>query len=340
MAEQPITDAGMMPQLVPGLIVGVGPNQPFIGELVFNPVQVDGQDFWYDVWDNFFMQDDGGGTGRGLHSHSKVLTPPKFSTVRGLTEEHSTKIPLDVRIIAAAEAADRNAGLRNGTLSRADLRRQSWMSKMVSNERIQREKEVAAIVTDPNNYANGLKVTNFSYRTCTLKDLKDQIQVVVARSGFKPDTWVMDYDGRAALDQNQNLLDLISGGATTVNPAYFKDEQLAALVGVQRLVVGNAFIQPETLPGIIADTGTPIWACQHGTGFGAFVVTGDAAAATETTMAFGKVFWNNIPKFNMRYGAWSYVDDEPETIEWQKIMEMRLTAQTSKAGFLAENVTQ
>jgi len=339
MPDRMTTEAQPMPNLVPGLIVGVGPNQPFIGEEIFNPVPVDGQDFWYDTFDNFALTDEGQ-TKRGLHANSKTLMPPSTSTVRGYAEEHSSKIPLDVNIIAAAEAADRNSSLRNGSMSRADRRRQAWMAKLVFNERIQREKEVATIVTDPSKYATGLKVTNLSYKTCTLKDLKDQIQALVARSGYTADTWAMDYLARAALDQNQNLLDLISGGATTTDPAIFKDEQLAALVGVKRLKVGNAFIQPKTVSGAIAASGTPIWACQNGTGFGAFLVTGDAATADETTMAFGKVFYPNVPSTGLRFGAWSWLDDEPNTLEWQKIAEYRLTAQTSQAGFLSENVTQ
>lgn len=339
MPDRMTTEAQPMPNLVPGLIVGVGPNQPFIGEDVFNPTPVDGQDFWYDTFDNFAMVDEGS-TGRGLHGHSKTLTPPTTSTVRGYADEKSSKIPLDVRVIAAAEAADRNASMRNGSMSRADRRRQAWMAKLVFNERIQREKEVAAIVTDPAKYASGLKVTNLSYKTCTVKDLKDQIQALLARCGYLADTWVMDYSARAALDQNQNLLDLISGGATTTDPAVFKDEQLAGLVGVKRLKVGNAFIQPKTAPGLIATTGTPIWKSSTGTGFGSFLVTGDAATADETTMAFGKVFYPNVPETALRFGAWSWLDSEPNTVEWQKICEYRLTAQTSQAGFLSENVTQ
>ncbi len=339
MPELGITNENLRPQLVPGLLVGVGPNQPFIGEEVFNPVPVVGQDFDFQTFSNFGFVDDGD-TKRGMHSHSKILTPPTTDTKRGYAEEHSSKIPLDVNMIARAEAADADPGLRNTGLSRADRLRQSWMAKLVFNERIQREQDVAAIVTNPDKYATGLKVTNISYRTCTVEDLKNQRFEVQARSGYLPDTWVMDRYARTALDTNDHFLDRINGGATSSDPAVVTDELLARLVGVKRVLVGQGIIQPETAPGLLAPTSTRLWRSSVGAGFGAFLVTGDADTTDEFTMAFGKVFYPNVPGTGLRFGAWSWLDAEPNTIEWQKIAEYRLTAQVSQAGFLSENVTQ
>ena len=336
-------EAGLLdspkPHLVPGLLIGIGPNQPFIGEEVFNPVEVDAQDFDFDTFDNFAMVDEGQ-TKRGLHSHSKILTPPERGTKRGYAEEHSSKIPLDVNILARAAAADRNGAMRTKGLSREDRLRQANMAKLVFNERIQREKEIAAIVTNPNSYATGLKVTNISYKTCTLKQLQEQMDLVQARSGYLPDTWVMDRIARRDLDGNANFLDLINGGATASDPAVLRDAQLASLVGVKRVKIAASIIQPKTGPGLIAASSTAIWRSSVGSGFGAFLVTGDADATDEYSMAFGKVFYTNVPSSQLRFGAWSWLDEEPNTIEWQKIAEYRQTAQISQAGFLSENVDQ
>lgn len=333
--EKPISDAQMQPQLVPGLLVGVGPNQPFIGELAFNPVEVPAQHFWYDTFDNFAMTDEGV-TKRGLHSHSKILTPPASSTIQGYAEEYSSKIPLDVNIIAAAEAADANAGLRNSGLSRADRRRQANMAKLVFNEKIQREKEVAAIAFAAANYDSALKTSSLSYKTCKIEDIKNAMFEVQARTGYLPDTWLMGRLARTSLDSNDNFLDRINGGATSSDPAVVTDALLASLVGVKRVLVGMSLIQPKTAPGILAASSTAIWTSDAA----ALIVSGDATTTDEYSMAFGKMFYPLVPGTGLRFGAWSWPDDEPNTIEWQKIAEYRLTAQTSKAGYLMENVDQ
>jgi hypothetical protein len=334
MSDKEILDEQMQPQLVPGLMVGAGWNQPFIGEEVLPPTPVDSQDFFYEVWGNEGLVDDGQ-TKRALHSRSKILTPPKNSTVRGYLFEHSSKMPLDVNVINASVAADRQFP-RSG-LSRADRRRQVNMLKLVFNEKIQREKEVAALVFDATKYDSDLQTTSISFKTCTISDIKDCIRDVQARTGFAPDTLVLGYKSRTSFDDNENFLDRINGGATATDPAVVTDALLGSLITITdkpiRVVKGMSIIQPKALPGELAPSHTALWTEDSA----AMIYSGNIVNADEASPAFGKVFYMNVPGTNLRYGAWSWPDAEPNTVEWQKIAEYRLVAQTMQAGYFFGN---
>lgn len=340
MSDKPVTDALLQPQLVPGLIaVGPGWDQPFIGELALPPTPVMSQRFFYETWGNEGLVDEGK-TKRALHTRSKILTPPETGTKEGYLVEYSSKIPLDVQILQADQDAERLYPTGAG-LSRVDRRRQSYMKKLVFNERIQREKEAAALIFDADKFATGLKTTSLSFRTCTITDLKDAMRDVQKRTGFLPDTFVLGHKARTSFDNNEKFLDRINGGATAADPAVVTDTLLGNLISLipgkpVRLLVGMPVIQPKAAPGELASTSTPLWTEDSA----ALIYVGNTQPVDDSEPCFGKTFYMNVPMTGLRFAAWSWMDDEPNTVEWQKIAEYRLVAQTMQAGYHFGNADQ
>jgi len=347
----PISNTQMQPQLVPGLVVGVGQDQTFIQEAVLPSVRVPAQDFYYRVWDNFGLQDHGE-TQRGLNEHSKIILGGKKGIVRGFAPEYSAKTPLDVNIIAAAEAVDRSGPSSGGGLSYADQERQAAMALLVFNKRIQREKAAASIVFTADNYDAALQTTSVSFKTCTIQDIKDRMREVQVRTGYLPDTFVLGWKARTSFDVNDKFLDRINGGATVSEPAVVTDMLLASLLGLKLVIKGTPIIQAAALPGELpAAAGTPIWTDDSA----ALIYVGDPRVNpnptcvgqtngdgffTQFSPSFGKTFYVNVPGFGLRYGAWAWMDDEPNTMEWQKVAEYRLAAQTMKSGYFFSNADQ
>jgi hypothetical protein len=348
----PVENAQLQPQLVPGLIVGAAQDQTFIQEAVLPSVPVPAQKFFYQTWDNFGLQDHGE-TKRGLNEHSKIILGGKHANVEGFAEEYSSKTPLDVNVLAAAAAADKLYPNAAG-LSFVDQVRQGAMALLVFNERIQREKKAARLAFNVANYADGLHTASLNFKTCTIQDMKDAARDMQVRCGRWPDTLTLGFDARTAFDVNDHFLDRVTGGANMNTPATVTNQLLAALLEIKIVVKGMPVIQSAALPGVLPDAGTPIWT----TDSAAFLYVGDPRVTqtegqtnggqfqtngsgffTQFTPSFGKSFYVNVPNVGLRYGAWSWLDEEPNTIEWQKIAEYLQMAQTMKSGYLFEHVT-
>jgi len=319
----------MQPQLVPGLVVGLGQDQTFIQEVVVPSVQVPAQEFFYPTWDNFGMQDHGE-TQRGLNEHSKVILGGKHGTKEGKTIEYSSKTPLDVNILQAAANADKQ--FTGVGLSFEDQTRQAAMALLVFNDRIQKEKRAAELVFGSGNYDGALQSSSLSFKTCTVQDLKDAARDVQVRSGRWPDTLVLGYKSRTSFDVNDNFLDKVSGGATTLLPASVTDMFIASQLNIKIVVTGMPVIQVAALPGELAASATPIWTEDSA----ALIYVGDPRVVpnptgvgqtngpgffTQFNQSFGKLFYNNVPGTSLRFGAWTWPDTEPNTMEWQKIAE-------------------
>ncbi len=350
----PIQADQRYPQLVPGLIVGAGMDQAFIQEAVLPSVQAPAQHFWYQTWDNFGLQDHGE-TKRGLNEPSKIILGGAHAQVEAFAEEYSSKSPLDVNIIAANAAADK-AWPSAGPLSFVEQARQAVMALLVFNERIQREKKAANIAFNVANFADGLHVTNLNFKTCTIQDIKDAATALQARCGRWPDTFVLGRDARTAFDVNDHFLDRVTGGANMNTPAIVSNQLLAELLEIKVVVTGMPVIQASALPGVLPSAGTRIWNSTSA----ALLYVGDPRVSgppanavnpgmqfetngngffTQFSPSFGKTFWAPVPNFNMRYGAWAWLAEEPNTVEWQKISEYYLMAPTMASGYLFEDVT-
>lgn len=334
MAQTEIANAQLVPHLAP-FVAGAGWDQPFIGEQVLPPTNTYAQSFRYETYNNAGLVDQGG-TKRGRHSGSKILTPPVNGTVDAFLEEASAKIPLDINDINAAEVADRlRPAAADGVLSSADRLRVGRMRIIAFNNSIQKEKDVANLVFTDTNYEDDLKTSALSYKTCTITDITDRMREVQKKFGFLPDTWVLGYKARAALNDNAKFLDRINGGATASQPAVVTDQLLASLVGVKRVLVGMSITQTLSAAGKVG-TPTPLWTEDAA----ALIYSGTFEQSDLASPAYGKVFYMNVPETGIRYATWNWLDPEPNTIEWQKAAEYFLVRQVMKAGYHFTNVDQ
>ncbi|SRR6266498_1051169 len=336
MSEKFITDAQVQPNLLAPFVIGAGWDQPFIAEDVLPPTNTYAQDFLYETWDNSGLVDEGS-TKRALHAGSKILSPAKHGTVRAFLQEASAKIPLDINVLNAAQFKDTVSPVPAPGLSHADRERVGRMRKIAFNNKIQKEKDVASLVFTAGNYDAALQTTALSFKTCKISDIKDALAKVQQRCGFKPDTFVLGRLARASFDDNTNFMDRISGGATSTSPAVVTDQLLASLIGVKRVLVGFPVTQTIADPATLTATPTALWTEDSA----ALIYSGaDFASSDLSSPAFGKVFYMDVPQTGLRYATWSWMDDEPNTVEWQKAAEYYLVAQTMKSGYYFGNADQ
>lgn len=328
-----VSNAQLQPSIAAD-VVGASWDQTFIAEDIIPSVDTGSQRFIYERWDNAGLIDQGK-TKRGLHAHSKVLRPAANDTVEAQLEEASAKIPLDVNLIAAAQTQDNIRSVPAKGMSAVDRLRASRARIIKYNNLIQKEKDVAEVVFTATNYDTNLKTTALSFKTCKVSDIKDAMNDVRRTYGFMPDTFVLGWDARISFDQNSNFLDRITGGSTNANPATVSDELLAQLLGVKRIKVGLAMSQTKAAAGA-AGTPTDLWTADSA----ALIYTGEFEQADLATPAFAKQFFMNVPETGLRYAVWSWMDAEPNTVEWQKAAEFYLVKQTMPAGYHFTNADQ
>lgn len=335
MAVDQIVNQQLVPHLAP-FVIGAGWDQPFIAEEVLPPTNTYAQSFRYETYNNAGLVDQGG-TKRGRHTKSKVLQPAVGSTVDAFLDEASAKIPLDVNDINAAEVADQLRPAPADGLSSADRLRIGRMRVIAFNNAIQKEKDAASLLFTNTNYDSDLRVTDLSFKTCKVSDLKRKFRAVQKKYGFLPDTFVLGYEARLAFDENENFLDAISRGRGADRAAALTDEALADLLGLKRIKVGMPVSQTVAAAGAVG-TVTALWdedaACA--------IYSGSFEQSDLSSPAFGKVFYMNVPETGIRYATWKWLDQEPNTVEWQKAAEYYLipTAPLMKAGVHFDNVDQ
>lgn len=317
MAVDQITNLQLNPKLAP-FVIGAGYDQPFIAERILPPTDTGAQSFRYEKVNNQGLVDQGS-TKRGRHSKSKILQPEKNSTVDAFLEEASAVIPVDVNDLKAADVADAMRGTAGSGLSSADRLRIGRMRLIAFNNAIQKEKDAATLVFTNTNYDSDLRVTDISFKTCMVSDLKRKFRAVQKKYGFMVDTFVLGYEARLAFDQNENFLDAISRGRGADKAASLTDQALADLLGVKRIEVGMSITQTRAAAGAVG-TVTALWTEDSA----AAIYTGEFDQSDLSSPAFGKVFYMNVPDTGVRYATWSYADPEPNTVEWQKAAEYYL----------------
>lgn len=321
MAVDQITNEQLVPRLAP-FVIGAGWDQPFIAEEIFPPTQTFARSFRYEKFNNQGLVDQGS-TKRGRHSGSKILQPGKGSTVDAFLEEASAKIPLDVTDIAAAEVADQMRGGMPGVLSSADRLRIGRMRIIAFNNAIQKEKDAATLAFTNTNYDADLRVTDISFKTCKVSDIKRKFRAVQKKYGFMVDTFALGYESRLAFDENENFLDAISRGRGADQAAALTDQALADLLGVKRIKVGMSVTQTRAEAGAVG-TVTTLWTEDTAAAF----YSGAFEQSDLASPAFGKVFYDTVPETGLRYATWAWLDAEPNTVEWQKAAEYYLIPST------------
>jgi hypothetical protein len=73
-----------------------------------------------------------------------------------------------------------------------------------------------------------------------LTDLEDGLDTVEGNTGSRPNKLILGAIGWRRLKHHPDLVDRVSGGATTGNPAIVQRQLLASLIGVDQVLVGRA----------------------------------------------------------------------------------------------------
>lgn len=105
--------------------------------------------------------------------------------------------------------------------------------------------------------------SNFTYwsdytASDPITNIEDGKRTILVNTGFMPNTLVMGYDVWIKLRHHPQILNRISGGATSGNPAMVTQELVAQVVGVERILVAQA-VQNTAVEGE-----TAVYAFTHG----------------------------------------------------------------------------
>lgn len=73
-----------------------------------------------------------------------------------------------------------------------------------------------------------------------IQDIEAGLQSVLLKTGFEPNTLVLDRKSWGALKNNAQLIGRVSGGSNNASPAQMTKERVATLLGVERIIVSNA----------------------------------------------------------------------------------------------------
>jgi hypothetical protein len=136
--------------------------------------------------------------------------------------------------------------------------------------------------------------------------------------------------------KNPDFLERVTGGATTDKVALVTEDLIARVLDVRRVKVGKAVMQTLSATPSVPGTPTDLWTPNNA----ALIYTGEFETSDLASPAFGKIFYDIVPETGVRYAAWTWLDDEPNTVEWSKAAEYFVAGQVMKSGYLWTNTTQ
>lgn len=295
---------------VASLLAGVRWGQKFIAERAFAPVDVGGEEFEYETYDNSGLEDPGDDA-RAMGGATPEVDLPKGSKKSDKLEEYARYAKLDYRQLNAARTADKIRPMVGG-MSREERLRFRAAKRVQHNLEILKEKKVAAIAFGASNYDSDLQITNVNFATADLIDIFYRDKTIVNRRwAVAPDTLIVGELTWRLILKNTTILDRVTGGANNISPAEVNQKLVAQLLGLQQILVGTAITQTKADPG---ERGTPtvLWtddaAALVYSGVSGFDEFGDPLFedTDESTQEFGKLFYMNVPETGVRYDVRTY----------------------------------
>lgn len=338
----PVTKARQILPILAALIAGVSWGQKFIASRALPSVNTYGQWFKYETYDNSGRVLISGAK-RGKAGPTKSVTVAKNGSVDGWLEEYALEGYLDYTDVHAADMQDKirgSVGAPDG-LSSADRLKFGQLRLVQHDLELIKEKAVADLVFNTAAYdtENQHAAVNFGAAGIIDRILTDRRRVE-KKYGWAPDKLILGFNKWKALYTNPEILDRISGGATSANPAEVTQEMVAKLLGFREILVGTAVADDEIVdPGQVAASQTELWNPDRA----AMIWSGDLSAPTAegqpsqseadlSSPAFAKIFYMNVPETQVPYSVQEYDKYGNGKVAALEATEFYLVSQVMKCG--------